>query len=83
MGYVAEYEPYKSLYLVGYPGAHLLEKFRDIIFHEEAIAPAMPTLYCDDNASHKINEHIKLLDTTNIPVAPPAIPERLFIHIPL
>ena len=48
MGYMVGYEPYSMRYLIWYPRSHHVEKTRDVIFHGEAITPAIPTLY-DDN----------------------------------
>jgi hypothetical protein len=44
------YEPYESRYLVWYPGMNRIEKARDVIFHEDVIAPAVPELYGNDDS---------------------------------
>jgi hypothetical protein len=51
MGYMVGYEPYSSGYLVWFPGSKRIEKARDIIFHEEAVVPAIPILYGDDEGT--------------------------------
>ena len=52
MGYMVGYKLYSSGYLIWYPGLKQVNKARDVLFHEEAIAPAMPTLYGDDDAPY-------------------------------
>ena len=59
MGYMVGYEPYPSGYLVWYPKENWIHKARDVIFHEDAIAPATPTLFSDESTSIDINEHMR------------------------
>jgi hypothetical protein len=88
MGYMVGYEPYATGYLVWYPGNRRVEKARDVIFHEDAIAPALPTLYGENDAPRNVSESSETKTTKNVPSKPPQTPPapaaqpRLFIRIP-
>jgi hypothetical protein len=85
MGYMVGYEPYDTGYLVWYPGGRRVDKARDIVFHEEAVAPAIPTLYGDDDTPRNVSDTSTMRTTTNLPVKQPPTPAaqpRLFIRIP-
>ena len=82
MGYMVGYEPYSSGYLIWYPGSKQVNKARDVLFHEEAIAPAMPTLYGDNDAPYNVNTCANAGKITNAPdIIPKPLP-RLIIRIP-
>jgi hypothetical protein len=88
MGYMVGYEPYATGYLIWYPGNRRVEKARDVIFHEDAIAPALPTLYGENDAPRNVSESSETKTTKNVPSKPPPTPPapaaqpRLFIRIP-
>jgi hypothetical protein len=87
-GYLVGYKPYSTGYLVWYPGACFIDKARDIIFHEDAITPAIPTVYGDNDMPRNISEAPDIRPISHIPLKPPAmhsapsVPQRLFICIP-
>jgi hypothetical protein len=56
MGYMVGYEPYETGYLIWYPRTNRIEKARDVIFHEDAIAPAVPKLYDDEELVEDISK---------------------------
>ena len=64
MGYIVGYEPYPKGYPIWYPGAQCVEKARVVFFHEDAIAPATPMLYSDNDAPREINESADKTKTT-------------------
>ena len=55
---------------------------QDILFHEEAIAPAMPTLYGDNDAPYNVNTRANAGKITNAPDITPKPLPRLIIRIP-
>ena len=82
MGYMVGYEPYPSGYLIWYPGSKQVNKARDVLFHEEAIAPAMPTLYGDNDTPYNVNTRANAGKITNAPDITPKPLPRLIIRIP-
>ena len=50
------YELYATGYLIWYPGNGHMKKVEDVIFHEDDVTPAIPTLYGQDNAPHNVGE---------------------------
>jgi hypothetical protein len=59
-GYMVEYEPYSTRYLIWFPGSKRIEKACDMIFHEDTVALVTLILYKDEGLLKKINESIKL-----------------------
>lgn len=87
MGYMVGYEPYSTGYVVWYPGNRRVDKVRDVVFHEEAVAPAIPTLYGDEDIPRNVNQSPNTAVTMNAPAVSPSTPNptvqpRLFIRIP-
>ena len=67
MRYMVGYELYSMGYLIWFPSSSHVEKARDVIFHEEAITPAVLTLYDDDNAPRNVSEqNIKMIQLTDL-----------------
>ena len=58
-----------------------VHKARDVIFHEDAIAPATPTLFSDESTSIDVNEHIRDQKDNEVPTVP-APQSHLTIRIP-
>ena len=82
MGYMVGYEPYTSGYQIWYPGTHHIEKARDFIFHQDAIALAMLTIYGEDDAPQNISVPPTAKGLVDIPSEAPTTHLRLFIRIP-
>jgi hypothetical protein len=85
ISYMVGYEPYSSGYLVWYPDGNRIHKAWDVIFHEDVVAPATPTLYGDDNPSIDAkSHHNQSNDHVTIPAMQTSPPKaRLTICIPL
>jgi hypothetical protein len=76
------YDAYDTGYLIWYPGSRRLEKARDVVFHEEAITPAMPVPYGDEGplTTPEAKTENNLLTAFTPP--PSAEKTRLTIRIP-
>ena len=59
MGYMVEYKPYLSGYLSWYLGMNCIEKAQDVLFHEDAIAPAIHKLYGNDKPEDATKSNLK------------------------
>jgi hypothetical protein len=81
MGYMVGYEPYSSGYLIWYPGSKRTEKARDVIFHEDAISPAIPIPYGDEGSLRSANEP-PLNKNSNESVQESEPKQKLTIRIP-
>ena len=71
MGYMVGYEPYSSGYLIWYPGMNCIKKAQDIIFHEDATAPAVPKLYGDDKLEDVSKLNVKGTSILTPPLSHP------------
>ena len=56
MGYMVGYKLYSMGYLIWYSSSHRVKKARDVIFHKEAITPAILTLYDDNDALRNVSK---------------------------
>jgi hypothetical protein len=57
---MVRYEPYSTGYLVWFPGSKRIEKARNVIFHENAVAPVTPILYEDEGKLKSASQLTKM-----------------------
>ena len=58
-----------------------MQKARDVFFHEDAIAPATPMLYSDNDAPQEISESADKTKTT-VAIQPSTMKPRFMIQTP-